>query len=671
MFIEFREAVKKQFEYMAKHNLYRVNIDKDLLWEMYLTSFPNGTNPLYKERTTHDCQACKHFIRNVGAIVSIIDGKIVTIWDIEAKDEYELVAKAMAEFVRSVKIDNEFLTTEKTLGVVSNLQCLGEGNFKKWDHFCVSIPPKYVKNGKDIGPILSMARSTYDVFLRALKEIKTEEVETVLELIAQNSLYRGEEYKSNLTGFLKAKKEFAKIKNKMALDQELFAWSQGPLLPPAISRIRSTAIGKLLVDLSEGADFESTILSFEAMMSPVNYKRPTALVSKAMIQKAKEKIEELGFTSALERRYANVNDITVNNLLFVDRSTKKEMGIFDKLEEKVPQNAKKLSGLEEITIEAFIENILPKVDSIQILLENSQANNLVSLIAPVDPESKSMFKWPNNFSWSYIGEVTDSIKEKVKAAGGNVTGYLRCSLAWHNFDDLDIHLTEPLGEEIYFAHRNSHSSLGSLDVDMNAGGSSSRTPVENIVHSNKTRVQEGLYKLRVHNYSKRETIDVGFEAEIEFNGNIYNFAYPQAVKNGEYITVAEFKFTHKHGVELIKSLPTQVISRPLWGIPTQTFHKVRAIMLSPNYWDEHKVGNKHYFFMLEGCINEGQARGFFNEFLVDELTPHRKVFEQVGAHMKTENSDQQLSGLGFSSTQHSSLICQVKGTFSRILKINF
>ena len=75
--------------------------------------------------------------------------------------------------------------------------------------------------------------------------------------------------------------------------------------------------------------------------------------------------------------------------------------------------------------------------------------------------------------------------------------------------------------------------------------------------------------------------------------------------------------------------------------------------------------------MLDGCLNDGKARGFFNEFLVDELTQHRKVIEMVGSKMKTDHSERQLSGLGFSSTQRNSLLCRVKGSFSRVIKIIF
>lgn len=75
--------------------------------------------------------------------------------------------------------------------------------------------------------------------------------------------------------------------------------------------------------------------------------------------------------------------------------------------------------------------------------------------------------------------------------------------------------------------------------------------------------------------------------------------------------------------------------------------------------------------MLDGCINDGSARGFYNEFLKSELDQHRKVFEMVGAKMRTDESQHQLSGLGFSSTQRNSVVCRVKGSFSRIINITF
>ena len=135
--------------------------------------------------------------------------------------------------------------------------------------------------------------------------------------------------------------------------------------------------------------------------------------------------------------------------------------------------------------------------------------------------------------------------------------------------------------------------------------------------------------------------------------------------------VVKFEYTHKNGIKILESLPESSISKTVWNVTTGTFVPVNVIMNSPNYWDGHGVGNKHWFFMLNGCKNDDVARGFYNEYLKEEFNKHRKVFEIVGSKMMTEGTDQQLSGLGFSSTMRNSILVRVTGKFSRILKVNF
>jgi hypothetical protein len=96
-------------------------------------------------------------------------------------------------------------------------------------------------------------------------------------------------------------------------------------------------------------------------------------------------------------------------------------------------------------------------------------------------------------------------------------------------------------------------------------------------------------------------------------------------------------------------------------------------MMSPNHWESSGsgIGNKHYMFIVEGCSNPEPARGFFNEFLNEALNEHRKVFEIVGNKMKAPYITEQLSGLGFSSTQKDSVLCRVGGSFNRVIKIIF
>ena len=663
----FKDAVFQQFESMKGHELFRTEIDKDELWDTYINSFPPGSNPMFRERTEHDCSACKSFIRSVGNMVAIVDSKVISIWDISIGGDYQTVANMMSFTVRSRSISNIFYHTEPSAGVDKNFE-EGEISIKTWEHFYIKLPTEFILRGDAVGTKLSEARSTKDVFKRSLEEIGVDTLETVLELIDQNSLYRGEENRFAVNEFLKVRRSIVGFSDE-GLD--IFCWSMLKGLPVSVTKIRGTAIGTLLVDLAECKELNQAVASFEAKVAPTNYKRPTALITKGMIEKAQQTVEELGFTPALNRRYAVTEDITINNILFANRETKAVMNVFDELVQSAPANIKSLEKVEEIGIETFIKDILPRAESLELLFENKHAGNLMSLIAPVDLMAPGMFKWHNNFSWAYTGELADSIKERVKNAGGNVEGDLRCSLSWFNRDDLDLHMIEPGGNHIHYGDKRSSLTHGNLDVDMNAGGRTSDTPVENICYPSRHLMTEGTYLLYVHNYSKRTNENVGFDVEIEFDGVIYSFAFPQMVRGGEKITVAKFKYTHQDGIEMIETLPSSQTSKEAWGLPTQTFHKVNMVMNSPNHWDDHTTGNKHYFFILDRCLNEGKARGFFNEFLTEELRDHRKVFEVLGSKMKAERSDQQLSGIGFSSTQRNHVFCKVAGSFTRTIKIIF
>ena len=67
---EFRTAIQQQLAIMAPLGLFQADITKDGIWDTYLGSFAEGTNPIWKERTEHDCNCCKQVIRGIGGVIS-------------------------------------------------------------------------------------------------------------------------------------------------------------------------------------------------------------------------------------------------------------------------------------------------------------------------------------------------------------------------------------------------------------------------------------------------------------------------------------------------------------------------------------------------------------------------------------------------------------------------
>lgn len=665
MFETIKSQVNDRFQSLLAHKLFVVDIEKDVLFQAYLAALPE------EERQYHNCNCCKSFLNHYGKVVAIVDGEVKTIWEFEAEGIYKNVPAILHDLVKTSPIVSVFVSKEANLGTDSNVQ-LKDGNTIRWTHFHTKLPKHMLlARAVSIDTHLGDVNTRRQTFLRALTELTQEATESVLELIAQNSLYRGAEFKSLLEAFLKHQKA---VSGKPASFTELYAWANSD----RTSGIRNSAIGSLLVDISEGRDLDAAVTSYEQKVAPQNYRRPTAIVTKGMLEKAEKELTDAGLMHSLDRRHANRFDIPVSEVLHINRPVPGAASVFQSLKDEIKVNPKTFSKVEEVPVDKFITDVLPTASELEVLVENRHANNFMNLTVPAYPDAPTLFNWDNGVAWVYKDGVADSIKERVKAAGGSVTGDLRVSLSWSNYDDLDLHVIEPNRFEIYYGSKVSRDTGGNLDVDMNAGMGTTRTPVENIVYPSKSRMLEGDYKVVVNNFRKRETIDVGFTVQIEFAGEIFNLHSPVSPADGGNIGAAIIAYSHKHGIKFtpgtgmtISASSLDPTPQEIYGLTTYQFHKVSMVLPSPNHWSGKQVGNKHTFFILEGARTDDSIRGFFNEFLKPELSDHRKVFELLGNKVKVAPEGEQLAGLGFSSTQRSDVLVRVTGATTRVIKVVF
>ena len=256
-------------------------------------------------------------------------------------------------------------------------------------------------------------------------------------------------------------------------------------------------MGTLLLDITEGKDLEEAVTNYEKITAPENYQRPQAIYTDEMLEQAKAKIAELGYIDSLERRFAKLEDISINNVLFANRDVKASIGdsIFDELKKNVSRKVHNFDTVSEISLDEFINNVLPRAQEISLYVDSKFKNNFVSLIAPLNEDAPSMFQWDNPFSWTYENNITDSLmKEQVKKMGGDVDVDLRFSIQWNDGDvwdknDLDAHSTEPDGNEIYFSKMKSKKTGGWLDVDI-IDPVKDKIAVENIQYKHKDKMKE-------------------------------------------------------------------------------------------------------------------------------------------------------------------------------------
>lgn len=119
------------------------------------------------------------------------------------------------------------------------------------------------------------------------------------------------------------------------------------------------------------------------------------------------------------------------------------------------------------------------------------------------------------------------------------TGDVQITLRWHNHNDLDLHCVDPNGEVIYYNHKQSASG-GQLDIDMNANGSFSSQPLENIFWPTGGAIN-GTYRVSVNYFRRHDTYnsETPYEVTVKygdkqetFNGTLYRV--------GESINICEF-----------------------------------------------------------------------------------------------------------------------------------
>ena len=715
-------VIQAQFAKMcATSKLYKSIITGQQVWDLYLKGFLKEHDPIFRDpnSSTHNCNLCNNFIRRYGNIIALDENlNIMTIFDVDCPEEYVNSCRAIATTLKANKIQNVFFETFVELNSLPYESCtkqqsvfrLGiDKNVKRYtkeeselygvvkpneirtfNHMHLILPKPFVDfSGQSIEQIMAKHRDDKEVFQRAMVEIPLDTLLLVKDLINQGSLLDGATHLLKVEAMIKAKIEYDELH---VSNKENWCWNYSSSFK--FPRFRNEVIGTICIDLAEGMELNSACQAWNKKVDPVNFMKATAPVTETMKKNAIKDFIALGYSeSDLSRRFATIADIKASEILHMNSGKEeiKNVSLFDSVKTTSTRHKKsEFDGVEEIAIDKFMQDILPSCTMIEAFLKNNHEGNMVSLITSVVPGAKSLFKWNNPYSWTFNGNLAgkSQLTEMVEAKGGRTDGVFRFTHSWNELEPnqslMDLHVFMPgceipknhhhgptvQGRRVGWNHRQDVSSGGIQDVDYIAQAPKGHVPVENITFPTLTKMPEGVYVCAINNWSFRNSGGKG-KAEIAFKGDLFQYEYP-ATKQDEWVIIAEVtlknnKFSIDHKLPLVG----ETVSKDIYGLNTNQFHKVNLVCLSPNHWDGQSIGNKHYFFMLDGCKSPNSIRGFHNENLNADLIQHRKFMEVLGAMNVIESTDKQLSGLGFNATVKDELILKLLGSHKRVVKIKF
>ena len=683
----------------ATGKLFVSSVSGKELWDIYLKSFKPEDNEIFRDpqSSEHNCKNCYNFIKNYGNIVAIDSAlNIITMFDFIADEEYKASINNMAAILKNSPVSDVFFETFEFLNQANYEKCyksstsfkLGiEVNYKTYskeevlkygvveenklytfEHFMVRMPEQFVlkDSSQSLASLVAHYRSNYEVFKRTMEEISANSFSIVSELISQGSLLNSDLYAAQLNTMEKLKLEYMTISSNQKRD----LWCKIASYKLSCAKLLNTLIGTVLTDVECGEELEEVCRTYNYRVDPANYMKATSPITKTQIKEAQKFVEENNYTESFTRRYATLDDIKASEILHLNSDSKKikSVSIFDQIQ-PTSDNRKELNldKIKEISINDFMEKELPNAKSVELYLENRHENNLVSITTAENKDSKRIFKWDNNYSWTFKGNLssTSLIKQNVNKFGGKTEGALRFSIMWNedgrSICDLDAHcyitsLTGGRLNHIYYSDKQN-----CLDVDMI---NPREVGVENIIFNTSYNLNSKKYIFKIVNFNGGR--NSGFKAEIEFNGQLFSYELNKELTDDIHIATVEVGADGK--MSIYHNLPATNVSKNLFGLSTLEFHKVKLVCLSPNYWDTNAIGNKHYMFMLENCINPEKIKGFHVDNLKSELAAHRKVLEVVGNTTMIEPSDAtQLSGLGFNSTIPDNVIVKINS--NKVLKI--
>lgn len=670
------------------------------LYDLYLANIPEG-----EARQHYTCNTCRHFIERFGnlALMDGTTGKLTSLlWD-ETSDEiwdfFKPAVGAMRRAVESARVTGVFLSNEAKLGIPKT---------GVWSHLHLVLPKEMVvRKPRYLGELnaeqqMAAKREDYRILMTDLQKYSYDTINTAIEQVLKSAdAFRGERVLGAAESFRSIRAAWESAPNGEV--RRNLVWYKVAVTPINTLHIGNSPVGELMDNLMAGMSLRTCAMKLSNRME--SYQQSTSAPTENEAAIAEQRIEALGLTKALARKYLTMEQIPQEAYLWDSRKaaapvvvkpvsrTNKPTGIFAGLLTREKQaaaaaaaarpgaGAKNDLNAEKITWAKFARTVLPGAVELEALTDKNA--RFAALVTAAYPEEESILCYGSQASWYYAGGGIDLRKKKLVERNGGMyeNVQIRATLMWPNetprgryATDLDLHGYAPNGlsaAHIYYGCKS--GAGGYLDIDANAAGE--RTPqmtdyaVENIRWA--SGAADGRYRFVVKNYRQKDLFANTFELELAVGDQVWTYT---GTAGGTDWSKTVFEFDYRDGAVTrlwMDGVETAVAGgagkADDWNVASDAFVKVKAVVTSPNLWGDKTAANigTHTFFLLEGCKdkNEGAGKGFHNEALIPELKDKamRKTltaYTALGQIDGVEEAD--ACGLGYSTESDWNLVLRVR-----------
>ena len=382
---KFLNDIRTSFAYATRNNEPLFTTDAKGLYEAFLRSLPE------KDRQYYNCHTCADFINKYGGLVTIDDnGELIpAMWNFIAPDLFREAVIDMYSLVKKAKVTGVFYT---------NLEQLCTPKTGVWTHMSVDVP-KHVKTF-DHQDIITGRRPDFKMLVDACYKYTLRDIETAVNILRSNLLYRSEKFVKNAEWLLDIKKHSG------SRNFTNVVWKRVATAPYGFCHFSNGVLGTLLDDIREDYGFDAIKNRWNEKMNPTQYQRPQAAPTSQNVARAEKIVADLGIANSLKRRFARLDEL---KKVWVPREERKNSditsGVFSGVKTKESNDTYKSIIGDPVTMtwEKFQRTILPYARKIEVKLSYGK-DGYASLVTAVDPTAPPIIKWDtvsnrNPFNW--------------------------------------------------------------------------------------------------------------------------------------------------------------------------------------------------------------------------------------------------------------------------------